>query len=88
MRLLYVALVPLAAACASDVTHIVNTVPADAMAACVTAVAEEAAVPQALVTVAAARAEPTGPALTMDVGGEPATCKLNAEGEVTSVTFP
>lgn len=91
-RPLYAAvLVPLLAACtppgtSSDVTRVVNTVPADAMRACVTATAAEKGVPEALVTVTAFRPEATGPALTMNANGGVVTCKLNGEGEVTSVT--
>ena len=93
MRPIYAAaLMPLLAACtppgtSSDVTRVVNTVPADAMAACAARTAEDAGVPQALVTVIAARPEATGPALTMNANGRTATCKLNTAGEVTSVTF-
>lgn len=86
------ALIPLFAACtppgtSSDVTRVVNTVPAEGMAACVAATAADGGVPEALVTVTAARPEATGPALTMNANGREATCKLNTEGEVTSVTF-
>jgi hypothetical protein len=93
MRPLAASLFPLIAACtpqgtSSDVTRVVNTIPADSMRACATATAEEAGVPAALVTVTAARAEGTGPALTMNANGVAAMCKLNNEGEVTSVTIP
>lgn len=93
MRACFAALlIPLVAACtppgtSADVTRVVNTVPPEAMTACVAATATEAGVPQALVTVTAARPETTGPALMMNANGRAATCKLNAEGEVTSVTF-
>ena len=85
------AIIPLLAACAgqetsTSVTRIVNTVTPEETAACIAATAEARGVPQAMVTVAAVTPETTGPALSMDVGGGTAVCKLNAAGEVTSVT--
>lgn len=93
MKLLYAtALIPLLAACegqmtSTGVSSVINTITPEEEAACVTAAAAEAGVPAALVTVAGARAETTGPALTMNANGQMVTCKLNAEGEVTSLTM-
>lgn len=92
MRFPYAALlIPLAAACTVDrrttVTHVVSTITPEQTQACVAAAADARGVPQALVTSPVASATPAGPVVTMSVNGVPATCRIDAAGNVREVTF-
>ena len=68
-------------------TTIVSSVTPDQQQACIAAVAEARSVPQAMVTMSGASATTTGPAVTLNVAGDTATCKLDELGNVESLTF-
>jgi hypothetical protein len=91
IRLIHAPLLVVLAACTTETTTIATTITAsvtpEQAEACTTAAAEARNVPKQQVQAVSAAATPTGPVVTLDVGGSTGTCYLDELGRVTSITF-